>query len=76
MTTITCYAEPNYSGVMATICTDQPNLTDTFPNGVGSATVSPPGGVVTLYAEINYKGEHKDFPPDFLPGFKSLKIKK
>ena len=55
--------------------TDQPNITADFPNGVGSARVSS-GGVVTLYLEIDYEGQSADFPPTFLPGFKSFKIKK
>ena len=73
MTTITCYAEPDYGGFKVIYSTDQPDITAQFPNGVGSAKVS--GGVVTLYEKINYEGKHVDCPPDFLPGFKSLKIK-
>lgn len=81
-TNITCYAKPNFLGYSKNYNTDQPDITEAFPSGVGSAIVSD--GVVTVYQLTNYHGESADLriPPGKYPdnskfppgGFKSLKV--
>lgn len=80
MANITCFAQSNFGGYQFNYSTDQPDITEEFPKGVGSANVQ--GGVVTVYQQINYKGvaaqlsagkypDSTKFPPG---GFKSLKV--
>ena len=77
MATITCYSQKNFEGYSKKCTTDQPDLTQDFPNGVYSVRMGQ--NHVTVFMEANYKpppgiqlpvGPGEDFPY----GFKSLKF--
>ena len=81
MATITCYKDSNCQPTPGkTYTTDQPDLTEDFPNGIGSAEVRT--NPVTVFQYIKYEGESRvlkvgryddksKFPPG---GFQSLKV--
>ena len=82
MATITCYSQTNFQGYSQVYSTDQPDLTQDFPNGIHSARVVT--NPVTVFQGTNYQtpsatlavGEYPDqtqFPPGEA-GFMSLRV--
>ena len=70
MTTITLYSEPDYAGTSVPYSSSNPNVSQSFPNGVKSCKVT--GGIVTVYAKADYKAPQSQLAAGSYPDTSSF----